>query len=392
MKNPLEKLFLIYIFFISLSYNLKWFYISGSFAYADILLPILILIMVFRQKYKVLPFQILLFLLFLLTAFSTYFSLFNYATPSSMGYLLRALYFLVLFTLISSFEIEREKVIKALAYGLTFSLVIAWYIWSTSPRFFAFSNVPMLHVLDSNLNAYVNRNETGLTASILGLISFYALIYKRIFSNSTALIIFLFALSSSFLSFSRGSWVITILGISIILFLRLRIKSILFISFLIFPLVLLVPIEGIGIFDLIFLRLESVASNFYRYQYLIDAIDIGFTNFFLGVGPGNYREYAIQNDYLVTIDPHNTYLQYFAELGIFGLIFCFLIYFFLVFKSLKEINYDNLYVILLTIFICLAVDGLISGLSLSMKLIYIFAGIAFNDKSSDAFKENKNEG
>ena len=93
------------------------------------------------------------------------------------------------------------------------------------------------------------------------------------------------------------------------------------------------------------------------------------------------EEYAIQNDYLVTIDPHNTYLQYFAELGIFGLLLCFLIYFVLVLKSLREINYDNLYVILLTIFVCLAVDGLISGLSLSMKLIYIFAGIAFNEKA-----------
>ena len=289
MKNPLEKLFLVYIFFISLSYNLRWFYITGSFAYADIFLPILIFIMVFRQKYKLSPFQILLFLLFLLTAFSTYFSIFNYATSSSMGYLLRAFYFLVLFTLISSFEVEREKVIRALAYGLTFSLAIGWFIWSTNPRFFAFSNVPMLHVLETDFNAYLNRNETGFTASILCLISFYALIYKRIFSNTEALIIFLFALSSSFLSFSRGSWVITILGISIILFLRLRIKSIFFASFFIFPMILFFPIEGIGIFELVFLRLESVASNFYRYQYLIDAIDIGLSNFFFGIGPGNYR-------------------------------------------------------------------------------------------------------
>ncbi len=375
-----ERFFLIYIAFISVSFNIEWLYLFGSFAYADLALPLLIISLFKNQVFKFNSFQILLLFIFLLSLLSTYLSFFNYSTPSSLGYLTRSLYFLILFTLISSVQIEKERVVKAVCYGLLISLISSWLIWSTNPRYFALTNIPMLHVLESPLNLYVNRNETGLASSILALIAFYSLIYKKIFSRNVSLIIFAFAIFSSIISFSRGTWVVAILGITLIMFLRFRLVSIFFVSFFLSSLLFLIPIEGVGLIDAFLLRLESDETNFYRYQYILDAFKIGLDNFFLGIGPGNYKEYAIQNGFLKTIDPHNTYMQSFAELGIFGLIFCISIYFFAVSKSFVNINKDSINVLLFTIFSCLAVDGLISGLSLSMKILYILAGVAFSER------------
>ena len=91
----------------------------------------------------------------------------------------------------------------------------------------------------------------------------------------------------------------------------------------------------------------------------------------LGIGPGNYTEYTAANGYLITIDPHNALAQSFAELGIFGLALVLLLYASSFYQSYFTSTKEVTYIIIFVLMIMLLADSFISGLSLTMKILYI---------------------
>lgn len=385
----LRNITLIYIFFVCISFNFSWFYISGSFAFIDLLLPLLLLATAYKNHIKFDIFSFLLFVLAIITCASTLFALSSGAFDNNkIGYTFRSMYFVGLYVLIFNSDVSTENIIKAMMISLIFSLFLSVYIWTTSPRYFGFSTMPMLHVLDSPTGIKVNRNESGLYASLLFAISLYGLMYKKFFSYFTNLLIVIISLSAVAFSFSKGTWILALIAFFIIIFLKFKpIKFFTTIS-IIFVVISLLPLSDLLFIDAVFSRFSgSDETNAYRFGYLIDAIFIGTDNLLLGIGPGNYKEYTLANGYLVSIDPHNATAQSFAELGIFGLVLVLLIYISNIYQSYFNIKKEEAFIIVFVLIVMLAADSFISGLSLTMKILYILAALIMRG-SLDVRKQN----
>ena len=93
---------------------------------------------------------------------------------------------------------------------------------------------------------------------------------------------------------------------------------------------------------------QSINQRFRYYKYSLNRI---FENPFVGIGIGNWRYESIYwdrnnlNSYVVPYHNHNDFLQIASEVGLFGLVFYLLIYFFPIRKAyykLKDFNnYKN---------------------------------------------------
>jgi len=265
-------------------------------------------------------------------------------------------------------------------YAFFVSILICWYSWSTSPRYFGSTSIPMLHVLESPTNILVNRNQTGLTSGLLFTIIYYKLNFKELKFNLLNFVILVTSVLSIMFSFSKGAWILSFISFCIIISLKFKLsfRFVILINSLILT-IFLVQNFYIDFWASIDNRLaQSGETNSYRLQYIYDSLNISYNNLLVGIGPGNYYDYTLKYGYDVTVDPHNSYLQTFAELGIFGLIFLILILYKLLNRSYinqKHFNYSYLIFLLVMI---LVIDGFQSGLSLTMKLLYIFMGLTFN--------------
>jgi O-antigen ligase len=373
----LKNLTLVYVFFACISYNLQWFYIAGSFAYVDLLLPFLLLATLLTKEVKLDFISYLLIGLAVLSCASSLFAVSSGAFDNfNIGYVLRSTYFVILYVVLLNSDVSAENIIKTIIGALFFSLLLCFYVWTTSPRYFAFTSMPMLHVLDSPTGIKVNRNESGLTASLLFAISFYAFVFNKFFNRPINLFILLISLSTVALAFSKGAWLLSLIAFLIISVYRFRITKILLISFILIFLILLIPLPDLSFVDAVITRFTgSAETNAYRLSYVLDSLMIGADNFILGIGPGNYQEYTMTNGYVVTIDPHNSYMQSFAELGLLGLLFVIFFYFSCLYQSFFNAQKDKLCIIIFVLIIMMAVDGLQSGLSLTMKILYILAAL-----------------
>ena len=127
---------------------------------------------------------------------------------------------------------------------------------------------------------------------------------------------------------------------------------------------------------------NSGHTNDYRIEYIYDAIDLGSKFPLLGIGPGNYGKISASADYSTTIDPHNAYLQTFAEQGTFALLLVLLLYAFGTSRALRFRDSNNLSNLALSILACLFVDGVVSGLSLSSKYLYLFLALVGSGNTS----------
>jgi O-antigen ligase len=247
--------------------------------------------------------------------------------------------------------------------------------------------MPMLHVLDSPTGIKVNRNESGLYASLLFAISLYGLIYKKFFNQFTNLSIVIVSLLTVALSFSKGTWVLALLATFIIIYLKYNPKIFFVTISIVLFLFLLIPFSDLLFIDAVLTRLSgSDKTNVVRFGYLMDAIFIGADNVFLGIGPGNYKEYTSSNGYLITVDPHNASAQSFAELGIGGLVLVLLLYIFNVYQSYFNLKKEEVFVIVFVLVVMLTADSFISGLSLTMKIFYILMALIMRG-SLDVRKE-----
>lgn len=377
--NSLKIITLIYIFFSCISYNLEWFYIMGSFGYADLILPpLLIITLLNRNKIQVDGIFFLLVGLAIITCASTlYAASFHGFENISIGYLIRSLFFVGLYLLIKNSPVTTEAILKTILLSLLFSLCLCIYIWSTNPRYFGFTALPMLHIIDSPTGLSVNRNESGLFASLLFVISFYCLIYRELFEKKFMALVCLFSFLAVVFSFSKGAWILSIVGFLIISSFKFgKLQSIYIL--LLLPILLSIDIGvDIGLLDSIASRITgSQETNSYRLIYIFESIQIGVENFFLGIGPGNYQEYTIQNGLTVTVDPHNAYTQTFAELGILGLFMVIIIYSWSILNGyFITVKKSDIRLIVFVFIFLLFMDGFQSGLSLSVKITYIFLAL-----------------
>ncbi len=373
----LKNTTLAYVFLICISYNLKWFYLVGSFAYADLLLPVLFLATL-REKRVNLDF--VSFLLIGLAILSCASSL--YAVSSGLfdnfnvGYVFRSLYFVGLYVILLNSNVSTEDVIKTILVSLFFSLLLCFYIWSTNPRYFGFSSMPMLHVRESSSGLIVNRNESGLTASLLYAISFYGLVYRKFFSNPVNFFLVAISLLTVALSFSKGAWFLALIASFMIIVYRFKVTKFIFVSILFLTLLAFLPLSDLAFLDAVLSRFtNSSETNAYRLSYILDSTLIGADNFFVGIGPGNYKEYTIANGYVVSTDPHNSYLQSFAELGILGLLLVLFFYGTSFLQSFFNGKKEEIHIIVFVLIVLLMADGLQSGLSLTMKVLYILSAL-----------------
>lgn len=373
----LKNITLIYIFFVCISFNFKWFYISGSFAYIDLLLPLLLLVTAYQKNIKLDFFFFLLSALAFITCASSLFAITSGAFDNNkIGYIFRSLYFVGLYVLIFNSNVSTENIIKVIMASLIFSLFLCFYIWTTSPRYFGFTSMPMLHVLDSPTGIKVNRNESGLYASLLFAISFYGFIYNRYFSYLTNLLIVIISFLTVALTFSKGTWILSLISILLIISYKYKPTKFFITTSILMVLFFSLPLSDLLFLDAVVTRFSgSGETNAYRFGYLVDAIYIGADNLLLGIGPGNYKEYTAANGYLITIDPHNALAQSFAELGIFGLALVLLLYASSFYQSYFNSKKEDTYIIIFVLMIMLLADSFISGLSLTMKILYILAAL-----------------
>jgi len=379
---------LIYIFFVCISYNLEWFYISGSFSYADIFLPVLL---VGILRYKNANFDFITFALIglvLITCLSSFIALSSGLYDDfKIGYLLRSIYFVALYIVVLNSNTSNDDVLKVLMLSLFFSLLLCIYIWSTNPRYFGFTSMPMLHVRESPTGLIVNRNESGLTASLLYALSLYAFLNKKFFSSLVNIVLVIFSFFTVALSFSKGAWLLAIIGTFFIMLYKYKSSKMLPISILIILFIPFLPLSDFIFVDAVITRFTgSSETNAYRLQYLIDAFVIGSDNYLFGIGPGNYKEYTIANGYAVTIDPHNSYLQTYAELGILGFVIILFFYISGLMQSFFNARVDNIHVIIFVLIVMLSADGMQSGLSLTMKIFYILVALTMRRSFDEKYK------
>lgn len=372
---------LIYIFFSCISYNLEWFYLVGSFGYADLLLPLLLLADIKYKKIKIDAASFLLFGLAVLSCASLFFAASSGQYDNiNVGYFFRSLYFLGLYALILNSDIRAETISKTILISLMFSLVLCFYIWSTNPRYFGYSSIPMLHILESPSGLTVNRNESGLTACLAYGLSLYALLYRRFFSRRVNFILVTISLLTVALSFSKGAWLLGLIASFLMILFRVSITR--FIGSTIFVIVAMsfLPLSEIAFMDAVISRFSnSSETNAYRLSYIIDSIIIGTDNFLFGIGPGNYQEYTFANGYTVTIDPHNSYLQTFAELGAFGFMIVSVFYLLGLVQSYLNAKKDIDHIVIFILIVMLIADGFQSGLSLTMKILYILVAVTMRE-------------
>jgi O-antigen ligase len=242
----------------------------------------------------------------------------------------------------------------------------------------------MLHVLDSPLGIMVNRNETGLSSSLLFTISFFGLIYNKYFSRILLTFVVLVSGFAVAFSFSKGAWLLTIIGAFLVLASLYRYKIIIM-SIL---LILLSPLFSISsdleFIDAVLTRFaDSGESNSARLTYIIDSFSIGMNHIFLGIGPGNYGEYSSKANYMQTIDPHNAYLQTFAELGIVGFILVIILYFSALIQAYLKSKSNDSFILIYILILLLIADGFQSGLSLTMKILYVLLALIMSRKSEE---------
>ncbi|MDA8524464.1 O-antigen ligase family protein [Alphaproteobacteria bacterium] len=379
-------LFLTFVAGMSTSFGINWFYLTGSLSVFDIFVPFFLLILYIQAphtKFKVDSILLVLLGLALIAGGSTVMSLLSSQTPASNPlYFVRSLFFVLVYLLILSWPVSRNHIVMGVFAGMLVSILIAIYVWTTAPRFFAFTSIPMMHVLDSPSGLRINRNQIGFCSSLAFLIPAYSFLYEDLMSRKKSLVFAFFLAIFTILTFSKGAWLILLIGTIGLVLLRYKaIKSALRLSALLSAGLLVFAVPNTLQNSIMERFANSGHTNDFRLEYIKNAIDIGAKFPVFGIGPGNYGVVSSKPEYATTIDPHNAYLQTFAEYGIFALLFVLLLYTVGFWQCFRHRKHDKLSNLILIVLFCLFIDGFVSGLSLSSKYLYIFLGLLVAGRS-----------
>ena len=380
MKSISDLLFLLCLAGMSTSYSIGWFYIYGSFSYFDCLVPVILFSYFLRFSSKKIHFDhiiIILASISFLTGVSVFISLVSSALPdANPSYFFRSLLFMMVYFLVRNWPVSTEKVLIAVFVGMFASTLISLFAWSTAPRYFAFTNIPMMHSLDNSLGIIVNRNQVGFCSSFCFIISFYAFIFRDLVPRWVSLSATVFLFIFSLLTFSKGTWLIITIGVILILLIRFNFyKNLLVYLSLLLAFFVVNPFPDLT--ESILLRFQNSAqTNDYRLQYIMDAIAIGLENPIFGVGPGNYRFISKAPEFTHSVDPHNVFLQMFSELGL--IVTCLVISLYLsgIIQNMVQLRGKKQKSLVFIFMTSLLIDSFISGLSFSSKYLYIMLGVS----------------
>ena len=367
-------------------------HLVGNFAIFDVVI-IIYFLSIFKRKVFV-PKIILVPLFFGIISLVSYFSNINlrsaYDFPA--GYILRWSYYAALVIAIASLvrqQVNVKYVIWGMIGGVLFTVLWAWYAWFLSPRYLY--GIPMLHVME-NTNFFVGRNYIGFYI-IIGISLVLGLLINKNSSSFEKLILLLLIslfVTSSFLTFSKGVWLITsILFVSFVIRKYLKIKYFsqgdkikMLRGFVIASLcvtVLIIIYIRYDLNSLVEYRINNSSyTNMIRVHYIIDSLFLMLNNPILGIGPKGYRIGAIEAGFLSSSDPHNAFLWVGSELGLVAFFMLILLIIHL-YKQIIRISKTNessyYYFALYQIFIVIMVHSFLSGLSISMKFFWIVLGV-----------------
>ena len=145
-------------------------------------------------------------------------------------------------------------------------------------------------------------------------------------------------------------------------------------------------------------------KNSYYYQLYKSGYSVFKNSPVLGVGNKNYRIETCKSDlervkkynYLCSTHPHQVYIEFLSEHGLIGTIIIISLFFYLIFKNIKKINYSQNYVqigslvYLIAIFLPLLPSGaLFSDFNITFFFINLSILYAINKDTNIFFVEKK---
>jgi hypothetical protein len=311
-----------------------------------------------------------------------------YIFGQSMGYVIKLVYIslIVAYLPLKIKRVGPEAIIKGIFIGCLISLAWAWYIWILNPN--TFFGVPMLHVYGQG-EYDINRNFLGFFSSLALCINLTYLTSPQFKGIKKIMlgVIFLGVLFSVIFSFSKGTWVASLIPIIyyIIAFVLFKAKNEsskfipiikCIISAVLIAFLLSIYFIRFDFLDLVSRRMSFSGYTLYeRVTYLEDSLSIMFHHPLFGVGPKYYAYATNKAGYIQTSDPHNAWLWIGSELGLLALATVIIISFYALYKSFRYAKASRLNIPTHLIIICLLINGFMSGLLFSMKHFWICISI-----------------
>ena len=228
-----------------------------------------------------------------------------------------------------------------------FSLERVYTFWAINiiPIFSGFNLGSMILAYPSllvNINgqtimrAFSFFSDPHMFSFYLGLILPLGIVYSLLIKNRKILFLnFSLLFFVLLLTFTRGAYLavaISFIVLSFLIYKYLKDKKTACLLLLIL-LIFIVPITPIA--DRFYSTFNlSEGSNIGRLEMWKQASKIGFSNFWQGIGLGNYAlTVDAQFDYRNPVTAHNLYLDIFSEMGIFGL----LVWLFLILGTISQL-------------------------------------------------------
>ena len=304
-----------------------------------VVLPIALVFSVLKSNlsFKTNKYIYILYVLFALVAFSAL-----YATHMAQAITeLRRIFGVILISLIFGLNCKDNKMIPWLycAYFMIYASI--WYYAKKNIIDDIDFGVDRLDddILNANAVAYYTFYVT-FTIFVLGEI------IKNSFLKTSMKVLFLLTIPLSVLvaiyTASRQVFAIQVPLIGFLLYFRYftkvkKYKKVLFILGVVIVSFYAIPLVQSTYEDsLLSVRNEEEYGNDIRIELAKDSFKVGCQHFFTGVGAGNYSTYSFDGHF-----SHNTYLELFANNGIFGLlIFVYLMVSFIVkqYRRYRETN------------------------------------------------------
>ena len=302
IKIDFRSLCVVFLFaLMSIAPYIPYFNLVNGFNFGDAVVVVLFLISLCSLKLK---FPLLSFF----PAFIFFISIVSAVTniPGDIYVLenltsaAKWLYFFMLTVAIFNYiktEQDVASVYAGVFIGLTISILLTWYEWSHIPTLLG--SVPMLHSTNDDMKFIINRNYVGFFISIgASLSSVYCILSRELAFKGVSFLILMFFIISSLLTFSKGTWLATLISVLCVFALlsnRKKKKISLYVPVIFLSLYLAYVL--LGEYSLIEKLTERVggssSTNLERFHFAVEAVIIFLNNMFFGVGPGGYRDAAI---------------------------------------------------------------------------------------------------
>jgi O-antigen ligase len=385
MDSKLNYSLVILFGVIGLAPYIPYLNLVSGFNYGDAVCVILTVLFICTKRINLviplyIPAAIFLISIFSIVINGDHFIIFDESILASLkwGYF-QILALFVVFVVVN--ERSAESIFVGILLGIAVSIVLTWIEWAVDKP--SYYGLPMLHSLNENLSFTLNRNYIGFFLSVGTSVAFALYLNSsRKIMVTLYFLIFLFLFISSFLTFSKGTWLTTLLSIIMIFFMKN--KSFIKVAFLLMliPLVLVLVNQKFHLSDKIDSRVKSSENtNAQRIDFIVDGFNLIYVEPLLGVGPGAYLSATQKYDLNQTTDPHNSILWVTAELGVFaGVAYCFLVVWVFC-MILKNYKYNNrLWLLCFSVFIPLILNIPLQGLTVSMKYFWILLGVVVSLK------------